>query len=368
MKWPEIVELNDVTIAPMHPRAFPGDLRLPVSVPSPVLHHFRFGHSESALKFVPVTDDDLERARTVEKPHIFGGLLFHHFGHSIAESMHRLWPRFAQKGLRGAKVVFSPVRTMIEPYHVEAWKLHGIDEEKVLRLRKPMRFRRLIVGAQARQMGGPTFIPGYQTMLDPLLDERLPSARRDRCLYLCRLDYLRSGSFYGEGAVARELVSQGFELIYPERHSLTDLVAMLREARTAIFAEGSAVHALELCGSHVPEVVMISRRHNSQKRFEKLLANICRRWLISDHLICTAGLADFEKKHSGVVDLAAVMRDIQQFLGVSGTKWFDRAWAAQAMMEDCERLIGLMEEPGNESYPRRASELKARISAVAASV
>jgi hypothetical protein len=38
----------------------------------------------------------------IEKPVIYGGLLFHHFGHTIAESIHRLWPRFASKSLGAA--------------------------------------------------------------------------------------------------------------------------------------------------------------------------------------------------------------------------------------------------------------------------
>ena len=47
-----------------------------------------------------------------------------------------------------------------------------------------------------------------------------------------------------------------------------------------------------------------------------------------------AGVADFYKKHSGVVNLPAVMKDIQAFIGVTEGGNFDRDWAADAIMEE----------------------------------
>lgn len=195
-------------------------------------------------------------------------------------------------------------------------------------------------------------------MLDGSLAERLPPPSPERRLYVSRLDYHWSGSFYGESAVARQLAAHGFETLYPERHSLTELVRIFRDTEVAIFAEGSAVHALELCGSRVPDVLMISRRPNSRKRFARLLDNICQRWAISDRLLFNAGLDDFYKKHSGVVDLPAVMRDIADFIGSPPIAACNSTWAAQAVEEDCERLIQNARERGEEQQLHRADELR----------
>lgn len=175
---------------------------------------------------------------------------------------------------------------------------------------------------------------------------------------MSRLDYHWSGSFYGESALARLLATQGFETFYPERHSLTELVRIFRDTEVAIFAEGSAIHALELCGSRVPDVLMISRRPNSRKRFARLLDNICRRWVISDRLLFNAGLDDFYKKHSGVVDLPAVLRDIADFIGSPAIATCSAAWAAQAVEEDCERLIRTAQDRGEEQQLQRADALR----------
>lgn len=224
-----------------------------------------------------------------------------------------------------------------------------------------MRFRRLFVGPQARQMGGPTIIPNYRKLLDRSLAERLPPPRPERRLYVSRLDYHWSGSFYGESEVARQLAAEGFETIYPERYSLTELVRIFRDTKIAVFAEGSAIHALELCGTTVPDVLMISRRPNSRKRFARLLDNICHRWVISDHLLFNVGLADFHKKHSGVVDLPALMRDIYQFIGRPPSGNFDSAWAAQAIEEDCERLIQNAAKDARDDHQQRAEALREAI-------
>jgi hypothetical protein len=186
-------------------------------------------------------------------------------------------------------------------------------------------------------------------------------------LYISRLDYHhRSGSFYGESAVARQLASEGFEIIYPERHSLTELVTMLRDSRITVFAEGSAIHALELCGSSVPDVLVISRRPKSLKMFGALLANICRRWAISNHLLFSAGMTENPKKQSGVLDLRAVIRDIQSFTGIPQNGDWTPAWAAEAIVEDCERLIEKARQDAGDDHVPRAAELRSTIRAAIA--
>jgi hypothetical protein len=90
----------------------------------------------------------------------------------------------------------------------------------------------------------------------------------------------------------------------------------------------------------------------------RLLDNICRRWDISERLLFNAGLADFHKKHSGVVDLPAVMRDIYDFIGSPQSATFGPAWAARAIEEDCERLIQDARRRGEQDQIERADALR----------
>lgn len=358
MDWPEIAELRDVTLGSLSFGSSKSEMALPAEPPTPLLGHFRYGGPDSYIKILRFDDPRALSVPLVTGPVIYGGPLFRHFGHALSESIHRLWPRFALDVLRSARVVFAPVNdSKIYPYVTEALNLHGISKRQVIRLTEPMRFSQLFVGPQARQMAGPTIIDDYPTMLDASLNARLGPAGGDGRLYVSRLHHHHTGSFYGESWIESILAADGFEIIYPEQHSLSDLVRALRSSTVAVFAEGSAIHALELCGSAAPDVFVIGRRSQSVDRFRPLLSNICRRWTVSDRLLFNAGMSDDPKKHSGVVDLAAVLEDLSSFLRLEHRSNHG-ADLSSAMHFDIERHIADPRLPRTSDYELRAQRLR----------
>jgi hypothetical protein len=195
-------------------------------------------------------------------------------------------------------------------------------------------------------------------MLDRDHSRRLPPPGDDRKLYISRLHHHHTGSYYGESFVEKALAEEEFEIVYPEHHSLTELVIMLRSCSIAVFAEGSAIHALELCGSHVPAVAVISRRPASIQRFTPLLYDICDRWMVSEQLLTTAGMAQERKKHSGILDLPALMRDLRSFANLSQDYELHREGMFEAIEQDVERHI---DDPRNDrtaDYDFRSEELR----------
>ncbi|HEX7962744.1 MAG TPA: hypothetical protein VF493_22735, partial [Terriglobales bacterium] len=168
--------------------------------------------------------------------------------------------------------------------------------------------------------------------------------------------------FYGESYVEEILASEGFEIIYPEQHSITDLVIMLRASSVAVFAEGSAIHALELCGSVVPDTFVIGRRTGSLKRFAPLLSDICERWMISDRLLLNCGMSQNPKKHSGILDLGAMMRDLQSFIGFTSGKISPAAIAA-SLRSDVEDHIKDPRSKRNGDHDLQANELRRAVEA-----
>jgi hypothetical protein len=357
MNWPAVAELEDITISPLVDGSSKGNLRIAANPPTPFIEHFRYGTKESALEISQLTAADAP-AVVIDEPTIYGGLLFRHFGHLLTESIHRLWPRYALKELHGARVAFHPVNnTKIMPYMTEALNFHGFSKSQVIPINETILFKRLFVGPQARTLAGPTIIPAYQSMLDRDLSRRLSPPCGNRKLYVSRRSHQHTGSYYGESFVQEALGKVGFEIIYPEQHSLTDLVTMLRAASIAIFAEGSAVHALELCGSKVPATAIISRRPKSRRRFSPLLSTICERWMIADHVMMTAGLGADAKKHSGVLNLPALARDLEVFTGLPS-----RLGTSDEMLRgierDLEAHIFVAASDRTVDYHLRAAELR----------
>jgi hypothetical protein len=355
--WPGILEVENITIGPLNAGNSKRRLVLPADPPSRSLEHFRGGRGVSAVQIEPLPLT-AQASRVIEEKTIYAGLLFRHFGHVVAESIHRLWPRLAFGDLRRAKIAFSPVNhAKIMPYFRQALALHGIPRIDVVRIDEPTCFRRLFIGPQARQMAGPTIIPFYRTMLDDELAKRLPPAGGNRRLYLSRRQHSHTGSFYGESYVEQVLTGENFEIVYPEQHSITDLVTMLRASSVAVFAEGSAIHALELCGSAIPDTFVIGRRKGSAKRFTPLLSNISDRWMISDQLLLNSGMSHNPKKHSGVLDMAALMSDLQSFLGIGSDKLSSTDIAA-SVQNDIEEHIRDPRNKRDDGYELRANELR----------
>lgn len=364
MQWPIVSELNDIVISPLVYGSTKGDMTLHAAPVSSLLNHYRYGSSHSVLNVVPFRELDVGVGQIIDEPVIYGGLMFRHFGHALTEGIHRLWPRFARQELHGAKVAFNVLNNVkIMPYVSEALNLHGISRKDVLPILQPTMFRRLFVGPQARQMAGPTLIPHYKTMLDHDHARRLPVPDRQQRLYVSRLRHHHTGSYYGESFIEAELAAAGFKIVYPEMITLTELVILLRDSSIAVFAEGSAIHALELCASFTPAVFVIARRPSAYWRFAPLLGNICSKWHIAEHLLLNAGMSLDQKKHSGALDLAAVMTELGSFIGLGGG-YFDSAKALDAVMHDVDAHIADPRNERTDDFSERAEKLRFRIEEV----
>ena len=99
----------------------------------------------------------------------------------------------------------------------------------------------------------------YVTMFPPQRPE--PMAERQGNLYISRSRFIHGGSYLGEMLVEDVLRETGkFRIIHPQDYPVTEVVAMLESCQSAIFAEGSAVHMIELCRAPVPKIFAILRR------------------------------------------------------------------------------------------------------------
>lgn len=339
MTWPSLLSEGEATVSPLlsgtksHFSCM-ADIRL---------DHLRMASRKNAMTVLPLDGPRATVKVRVEEPTIYAGPFFLHFGHFISESLHRLWPRLTMPEWRGAKVAYHAFSSSPLPsYALDSLALFGVAAEDLMPIRATTRFDRLCVAPQARQMMGPALTEQYQALLDPLLDARFPLRQTGRRLYVSRLHHHHTGSYFGESYVERTLKAQGFEVVYPERHSLHEMVGLFRSSDMAVFAEGSALHIMELCGSHAPDALVIARRPGARKRFDYLLASVCGRSLISDHIRSSHGVDPNPNKHSGLLDLQAVLNDVWAFAGLPH-KRHDPVEIGRAIEADA-RLIGLSVE------------------------
>jgi hypothetical protein len=260
----------------------------------------------------------------VTEPCLYGGPLIDHFGHMVADGLHRIWPIHAFDFARELPVVFLSRGGL--PPNDQRWlwdifALCGLERDRVRVLQRVTRFATLHVPALGRVMGEPARIEGYGEIFPRPTSQRPRERKRAGLMYVSRHRHLHSGGYFGEGYLQRTLESCGFSVVYPEDHRPLEFVDMLRSVRGAVFAEGSAIHNLDLIGRSGIEVFVVGRKGGAQERFAPILSEVCNRWHVAEHV--RDGLAmtwsDGPDLRVGnyFIDLRATLEDIGSFFGVN---------------------------------------------------
>ena len=319
---PTVPVFRDVLIGPLTQEsktriAFKCDPSLPLT-------HLRW-HDQDAAVREPFSEPPND-VHIVDDPVIYAGQLFlQHFGHTLAESIHRVWPRILIPGMGKYRLAFhAPVRccALAPPtWAVETFEMLGIDWNEMILIDRTMLFRELHIPVQARTMAGPTVIDGYPDLYpvrrDVVHDENLPKR-----IYVTKSSHRYSGSYLGESLIERTLIQAGFSIVRPESESVPRMARMLAHADIAVFCEGSAIHTLELVGSVKARVFVVGRRSGVLKRFSPLLSAIANKWEIFEELLGCASISwlgdkgpDYDKGCS-FVDIRRLIAALSKFSGI----------------------------------------------------
>lgn len=183
---------------------------------------------------------------------IYAGAIYLQFGHFLLESVCRLWYALAHPELQ-LPLAFccyppdgadddAPLPELPE-YIGDFLELAGLDPGRVLLIRTPTRFRRVIVPHQDRHI----YDAWYPGLCEPLLQavsRRLPSppAGAGRQIYLSRRHFHRHDVF-GEEYFEEFFARHGFEILYPEEMPLAAQLAAVQGADRIACTLGTLSHS-----------------------------------------------------------------------------------------------------------------------------
>jgi hypothetical protein len=225
--------------------------------------------------------------------HLWGGLLWHHFGHFLVESAARLWPLgLPATGTRS--VLFVPRRAAADP-GLQAWQRGFFDlidpSPEVAVLTRPTLVEELLVPTQGFGLGPlAAGTPAFRAFVARAFARGVAPEGPER-LYLSRSGLgARRGGLLGEGRIEARLAAEGYEIFHPERHPLAVQVARYRAARQVVAPDGSALHLFGYAARPGQDVAMIYRRRSRVPR--NIVAQL-------------AGFAGIE-----VLEIQAVRRDV----------------------------------------------------------
>lgn len=199
--------------------------------------------------------------------HLWGGTLFFHFGHFLAESLSRLW---AAEGSGAASILFTPKHLRgkrpaeLAGYQSEILKRLGIAIP-VRILYEPVVVDELIIPGQgfglgALSRGTPEF-RAFARRMDPGPGPEAESRTGTGKLYVSRSALPpKTGSILGERDLERMLAREGFTIYHPQQHSIEHQLRSFRNATHILGPDGSAFHLAAFVAQPHQGFTIIKRR------------------------------------------------------------------------------------------------------------
>ncbi|WP_375691384.1 DUF563 domain-containing protein [Pseudooceanicola sp. LIPI14-2-Ac024] len=200
---------------------------------------------------------------------LWGGVLWQHFGHFLAESTTRLWPLPVLEGIDG--VLFIPKRPDVGD-KVAGYQRDFVDQlAPGLPIRvatEPLRVDTLVVPGQGFGLG--PIIRGtgaFRAAIHARFGADIAAEGPEK-LYVSRSALgIRKGGLVGETRLEAYLAAEGYEVFHPQRHSMAEQIARYKAARQVIGAEGSALHLFAMVARPDQQVAVVLRRRSSASNF-----------------------------------------------------------------------------------------------------
>lgn len=202
-------------------------------------------------EFVVPDDPDI-RDETV----IYGGYLFEHWGHFLVESTCRLW-YVLQNERDKTPVVFAVSRKPSKVF-TDFFELLGVSD-RIVFIDRPTRFAKVLVPEPSfvfcRQDGiSPLFLMPFDRII-----ERVEAGGYDK-VYLSKskwtgLDF----QCFGEEKLERAFRANGYRVVYPERMTLKEQVAVLKGASEIASPAGTLAHNILFASSCRTRLIVLNR-------------------------------------------------------------------------------------------------------------
>lgn len=224
---------------------------------------------------VAIDRDALELlSAQVGTPFVYGGMMGGHFGHFIAEHVHRLWivglPEF-----QNATVVYTSDNPDRKPpkFFLDAMHYFGVRDWVVLD--KPTRIERLTIAESGKVLKRPQ-AADYDTHLQRIAaNHTLKNPAKPEKVAILR-GHLTKGRLLGELALESFLEREGYVAYRPEDHSLMDQLSTIASAKKIVISDGSSCHLFDLLPKLGCDVAFLARRPGAQLDRNSLEGKVAR--------------------------------------------------------------------------------------------
>ena len=212
--------------------------------------------------------------------YIYGGPIGHlHFGHVMAEFVHRIVPSIQRFGA-GRFIFVARHRGPDKFETLPSWlqdifAFLGISSNNIKIINSPCRVEHLHICQQGSCLGGDPE-KSYLDLLSSFSSYRIASLNMNEIepknIYVSRSNLPPGGNFLGEYYIESLLRKKEVSIVYPEKLYFAQQFATYKAAKKILFCEGSAAHGCQLFGSSdLNDVILIGKREIST--YKKVLTS-----------------------------------------------------------------------------------------------
>jgi len=201
-----------------------------------------------------------------------GTMFTDHFGHFLAESIHRLWAcKYYETKVKGF-IILSPYHHLLSTKTFnEVCKFFNVNNKKLILTNHLSEFEELIVP----ELGSSIGINPKNWYLKEL--SKIANVSNMKDLNLPKKLIVRRGKTYlsrtvGSSYFALQMKKNGYTEFFPELHSLKKQLAHLVSAEFIVWEEGSACHLLEMLPKIKYKQSILIKRRPTKNAIDVLLA------------------------------------------------------------------------------------------------
>lgn len=197
------------------------------------------------------------------------GRFWKHWGHFLMDMVSRLW--YVLEREPDIKIVYdSSVDIIISGVYMEFFRLLGVSEEQLLKISKPTRFKSVIVPECAYKPGicyNNKFKKIFDKVAKNALDEMQEKDKYvGKSIYFTRRQLKRKIPLeVGERTIEKLFEDCGFQIVAPEKYSLIEQIAMVRQASKIACISGTLPHNM-IFAKEKSELIIVRKTNKPNYR------------------------------------------------------------------------------------------------------
>ena len=205
---------------------------------------------------------------------LYAGFYIQQWGHFLLECISRLYPIVQNpEKYKDMKIVFLPMMDSdeIDGTYLELLNLIGIRKEQILLLRKPTRFKKIII-PESSIYAGYVYTKEYKSLINRIISkamEKPVKIKTHKKIYLSRKNWdSTQDRDIGEDKIENFFNQNGFKSVSMEQYSLVEQIHILQGAEHVASAICTLPHNLMFARDGIKSTIINKEPHYNISQFQ----------------------------------------------------------------------------------------------------